>query len=617
MILVRSASSASGSRRRPQGSYKRATNQKTNNRPMSAFPQVLDERSTDIAAEVSGTKSVTCKTTVKRQYSCHSTIPFNRRASMPDPEHQKGSKLSLLPENTNIMFTSRRSSATTERCESSSNCHLNLLPDANCSLKSLLPKVVIQSNYDSNHGRSLSLHDEPDGKYDEKFLRVELPMARVIEEVALAESRECHERIYQVSDSSYQDLEGNLGYRSSSFIQEVYIRRMRVVLNVRGKIFETYKETLETFPDTLMGNEWKMRDFYDKCLKQYIFDRDIYSFDAILFYYQSGGILSRPYHVSRKSFAQEISFFEIEDYFDDLHVLEVNVERKRKETLERQLTFKQKLWETLEFRYDNTTCKLWYGFSLFVYLLSTVVLCADKDTRERRFDLAWLSIDASVTVVFIVEYIVRVSSSPSRRKYVKSPLGIIDLASIVPFFVNLIDKLAPLESIYCTNVARVVIIITRLLRVFKSVRYNLEIQSIIRAIYQSMTDIITSLVMVLINTLVFSTVIYHVEHWFRETFTNEYGIASSSSKFDSIPDAMWYCIITETTVGYGDLYPVTSLGKLMGAMCAVIGVILFCLRTPLLVTTLLECFYERELSRDHINPKRKAIIDRLRENLGN
>ena len=88
---------------------------------------------------------------------------------------------------------------------------------------------------------------------------------------------------------------------------------------------------------------------------------------------------------------------------------------------------------------------------------------------------------------------------------------------------------------------------------------------------------------------------------------------SSSNNFKSIPDSFWYTVITATAVGYGDMYPKTSYGKFVGSILASVGLLLFCLPTPMLVNKFVECYYIRLAMTKEIDPQRKAVIKRMRE----
>ena len=85
----------------------------------------------------------------------------------------------------------------------------------------------------------------------------------------------------------------------------------RVLINISGLRFETQLQTLARFPQTLLGNPKKRMRFFDPLRNEYFFDRNRPSFDAILYYYQSGGRLRRPVNVPVDIFMEEIKFYEL------------------------------------------------------------------------------------------------------------------------------------------------------------------------------------------------------------------------------------------------------------------------------------------------------------------
>ena len=87
----------------------------------------------------------------------------------------------------------------------------------------------------------------------------------------------------------------------------------RVTINVSGLRFETKKSTLERFSSTLLGDKNKRNMYYDAMKNEYFFDRNRPSFDAILYFYQSGGRLRRPVNVPTDVFTEEIKFYQFEE----------------------------------------------------------------------------------------------------------------------------------------------------------------------------------------------------------------------------------------------------------------------------------------------------------------
>ena len=162
-------------------------------------------------------------------------------------------------------------------------------------------------------------------------------------------------------------------------------------------------------------------------------------------------------------------------------------------------------------------------------------------------------------VVFTIEYLARFWTASekhedqpwlARRKYALSFFGLIDLISILPFYLQFFVPGTDLR------ILRVV----RLLRTFKLSHFNSAIEDLFSALYHARASVYSTIYLFLIALLLTSTAMYHVEHELQP------------DKFGSIPAAMYWSVISLTTVGYGDVTPVSSLGKFISAITAFLGV---------------------------------------------
>lgn len=162
-------------------------------------------------------------------------------------------------------------------------------------------------------------------------------------------------------------------------------------------------------------------------------------------------------------------------------------------------------------------------------------------------------------VVFTIEYLARFWTASekhedqpwlARRKYALSFFGLIDLISILPFYLQFFVPGMDLR------ILRVV----RLLRTFKLSHFNSAIEDLFSALYHARASVYSTIYLFLIALLLTSTAMYHVEHELQP------------DKFGSIPAAMYWSVISLTTVGYGDVTPVSSLGKFISAITAFLGV---------------------------------------------
>lgn len=191
-------------------------------------------------------------------------------------------------------------------------------------------------------------------------------------------------------------------------------------------------------------------------------------------------------------------------------------------------------------------------------------------------------IDKISIIIFIIEYFVRVWISnvnirykgriKGRLRYIKSPMAIIDLIAIIPFFFPFI--LIDFRELRMIR-------LFRLLRVFKLARYFLALRIFGRVLLEKKEEFVLSFILVFMLLIISSSMMYFFEHEVQpEVFT-------------SIPQAMWWGVATLSTVGYGDVYPVTSLGKIFGATIAMLGIGIFAIPTGIFATGLMDAIHKK------------------------
>jgi len=389
---------------------------------------------------------------------------------------------------------------------------------------------------------------------------------------------------------------------------------IRIRINVRGLVFETYEQTLAQYPETLLGSPSKRVEYYNPLSKEYCFDRDKSVFDSILFFYQSCGILSCPEHVPRESFLEEIKFFQLHEV-DKRYKQEIEPE-KSKAVQEAELPdhpVKRKIWQLFEYPDSSVYAALLAKFSLLVIILSTITFCVETFPSFRRQTICrnvtskavddssvnnlshfpsnssqevvvwethctikesgdyWQTIETAYVAWFTFEYVMRLMAAPRRFKFMTSALGLVDFSAILPFYVTLIfqDDGTLLTSFPVLRIIRLI----RVLRVLKLSRYSKGLKVLAKTLIISGKDLPSLLAVMIINVVLFSSVIYYVENDIK------------NNDFESIPDAFWWAIVTMTAVGYGDKVPKGALGKLIGAICAISGiVVLFGFPTPVLLS---------------------------------
>lgn len=203
---------------------------------------------------------------------------------------------------------------------------------------------------------------------------------------------------------------------------------------------------------------------------------------------------------------------------------------------------------------------------LIVVNLAAVVLETVEPLREAYgglFDL----VEVVSIAAFTLEYVARVWSSVEdpryahpvlgRARYALTPVALVDLAAILPFFLPL---LIPVDLRFLRTLR-----LLRMIRVLKLGRYSKSIQLVYRAVQGTREQLGVVLVVISILMLMACSAIYF--------FENE----AQPDKFSSIPAAFWWGVMTLTTVGYGDVFPVTTPGRVTATVVAFLGIGLFAL----------------------------------------
>lgn len=335
-----------------------------------------------------------------------------------------------------------------------------------------------------------------------------------------------------------------------SILHRKQLKDKRIVLNVSGRKFETWDYTLKKFPTTLLGSSDR-ECFYDSQRNEYFFERDPSFFRHILNYYRHGKL-----HFSLEEcgefYEDELNFFRIptdalglcclEEYHD------ANTAASRDSPSEagepshcecaapQRKTFRGRVWVLFDNPQSSTSAKVVYyiiGVAIILSIITTItetIPCGEKTCGE-EYKQAFQYLDGTCVVVLTVEYLIRLFAAPNRCKFMKEFQSIVDLAAIIPFYLDIgLKSAGDFDALTILRVFRV-------FRVLKMSRNSTKLQALGSSIKNSSSELGFILFSFGLGVIIFATAVYYAEKGVKGT------------TFTSIPDSMWYAIVTMTTTG--------------------------------------------------------------------
>jgi voltage-gated potassium channel len=246
------------------------------------------------------------------------------------------------------------------------------------------------------------------------------------------------------------------------------------------------------------------------------------------------------------------------------------------------VTFRKRVYHTLEFSalgrrglslYINVALVSIIFFNSVAIILHTVPEIRNNRLYERVFqDFEIISVG-----IFTIEYFLRIWScveNPAiksgcrwRLSYIFTFWAIIDFLGIFPFYFSLLTS-----DFGIIRILRVF----RLFRLFRATRYAHALKLIRTVILEHKEELLLCFSFIFFTLFISSSVRYYLEHSIQPT------------KFSSIPATLWWGVITMTTTGYGDMYPMTPVGKFFGGVVLVLGIALFALPTGIIASGFME-----------------------------
>ncbi len=244
-----------------------------------------------------------------------------------------------------------------------------------------------------------------------------------------------------------------------------------------------------------------------------------------------------------------------------------------------------RIYEVIESTQPGNGIGVWFDRFLIVLIVTNViaVILETVDQISEVYSDFFFVFELFSVAIFSIEYLMRlwtIVDGPNanfrapvagRLRYALTPMALIDIAAILPFYL----------SVFIGIDLRFMRVF-RLLRLLKLTRYSTAMHMLGATLYTQRRALLAALMIVFMTLILTSSVIYLFEK------------DAQPEAFGSIPEAMWWGLATLTTVGYGDIYPITLVGKIFGSIVMILGIGIFALPVGILATGFAEEIRKRE-----------------------
>jgi len=246
---------------------------------------------------------------------------------------------------------------------------------------------------------------------------------------------------------------------------------------------------------------------------------------------------------------------------------------------------------------DTPTGKLFDIILLVVILISILLVMIESvDVYAQKYGVFLNIAEWVITILFTIEYILRIVTNRNPKQYIFSFYGIIDLLSTIPKYLSFF--LVGSHSLVALRALRLM----RVFRILKLGRFIGESNNLIKALKASKIKIAVFMSFVVILCVILGTIMYLVE-------------SGQDSGFTSIPRSVYWAIVTLTTVGYGDIAPLSPLGQLIASFIMVIGYAIIAVPTGIVTSELVSSQKNQETKNDQPEPAKKQCPECLANDL--
>ncbi|XP_046885738.1 potassium voltage-gated channel subfamily G member 3-like isoform X2 [Hypomesus transpacificus] len=405
------------------------------------------------------------------------------------------------------------------------------------------------------------------------------------------------------------------------------------ILNVGGTKYAFSKDVIKDFPLSRVSRLHKCAsekevlevcDDYDRERNEFFFDRHSEAFGFIMLYVKYGKLRFVP-QMCELSFYNEMIYWGLEsshlefccqrrldDRMSDTYThfseedtikheggLRGDCLENREGADSEQSKWLERMRRTFEEPTSSVAAQILASVSVIFVIVSMVMLCAstlpdwksaESSVEEQRYTDSLEHPSGIIEAVcigwFTAECIVRFMVSRDKCEFVRRPLNIIDLLAITPYYISVTMTGLTGENSQLQR-AGVTLRVLRMMRIFwviKLARHFLGLQTLGLTLRRCYREMVMLLVFIAVAMAIFSALAQLLEHGLD--------LESGNEDYASIPAACWWVIISMTTVGYGDMYPITVPGRVLGGLCVVSGIVLLALPITFIYHSFVQCYNE-------------------------
>ncbi|OZJ06444.1 hypothetical protein BZG36_00592 [Bifiguratus adelaidae] len=292
-----------------------------------------------------------------------------------------------------------------------------------------------------------------------------------------------------------------------------------------------------------------------------------------------------PPDAESKSIGENLSEYDRE--MDAMEPTANGYQLRKSHCKQRRLTRRRKIYLFFE-KPRSVPAKIFAAVSILCILISVALTLIQSlpwfdATTWIYYYSVWLPLDCAVTAVFMIDYVCRLYGADNRWKFIIQPMNIIDLITIVPFYITLA---VPWESQYAIRAIRILRLF-RIFRIFQFSKYSVGLHITTRVFLHSIEQLLLVSVYLLIVLLISSTLMFYAERgefnngdwqWYR---WNPNSSQWEVSPYQSIIHSLYWSVVTVTTTGYGDIVPFTVVGRLIAGITMICGILTIALPTSI------------------------------------